>query len=277
MWNALIQRYAVLIVSRSLPGGRDSKASQVALNTFRRRKGSLTESFHLVSNRPFERNVLRTLGLLIVLAAAGLGFWFGSWRADLDTANLQSLIRRDRASEEIIATLRRQLIDAELARAVDRQAATSLRSTIAGLRDELAEQRDEAALYRNMVSPKRGGSDLRVVDFEVGRVEGNRAFRFYLLLTRPSEPDEVVRGTAQIEIRGTVPTARGRQQRILSLPDLGSTLAYPVPFRFRYFQTLAGDLELPVDFEPTRVLVRLYQGGRRDPVRLEYAWTPVAM
>lgn len=230
-----------------------------------------------MSNRPFERNLLRALGLLVVLGAGGLGFWFGHWRADLDTANLQSLIRRDRASEEIIATLRRQLIDAELSRAVDRQAATSLRSTIARLRDELAEQRDEAVLYRNMVSPKRGGPDLRVVDFELGRVEGNQAFRFYLLLTRPSDHAEVVRGTAQIEIRGTVATPRGRQQRVLSLPDLGSTLAYPLPFRFRYFQSLAGDLVLPVDFEPTRVLVRLYQAGRRDPVRLEYPWSPTAI
>jgi len=212
---------------------------------------------------------------MTLIVAGGLGYWLGSSRAALDTSYLQSLIRRDRAGEEVLAVLRQRLVEAELARAVDREAAASLRETITSLRDEIAATRDEAALFRNMVSTSRRASGLRVSELEISPGEAAGVYRFYLLLSGPADADELVRGTVELEVLGTEAGRPRARTRVVALPRLGWTDAYPLPFRFRYFQSLSGQLVLPVDFEPTRVLIRLRESGRRDPVRSELPWAPL--
>ncbi|MGA0839458.1 MAG: DUF6776 family protein, partial [Pseudomonadales bacterium] len=123
---------------------------------------------------------MRLLLVGALISAGGLGFWIGSSRAALDTSYLQSLIRRDRAGEEVLAGLRQRLVEAELARTVDREAAASLRETIKALRDEIAATRDEAALFRNMVNPARRASGLRVSELEISPTDGVGGYRFYV-------------------------------------------------------------------------------------------------
>jgi hypothetical protein len=141
-------------------------------------------NFRLVTHRPGRRMLMLVLLLCAVSGVGGLGYWYGISRSTLDAEYLQALIRRDRASEERLAELRRQLVDAELARVVDQQAAESLRETITALRDEIAELREEAALYRNMLDPGGSGQGLRIADFELTAGEAPRQFRYHVLLTR---------------------------------------------------------------------------------------------
>jgi hypothetical protein len=245
-----------------------------ALNT-RGGASGRNASFRLVSQHPGQWWLIRVLLLLTLVLAGGLGYWLGASRAALDTSYLQSLIRRDRAGEEVLAVLRQRLVDAELARAVDREAAASLRDTITSLRNEIAATRDEAALFRNMVSTSRRASGLRVSELEISPGEGAGAYRFYLLLSGPADAGELIRGTVELEVLGKESGRPQARSRVFALPRLGWTEAYPLPFRFRYFQSLSGELVLPVDFEPTRVLIRLRESGRRDPVRSELPWAPV--
>lgn len=232
-------------------------------------------NFRLVPHRPRRRAVMLVLLLVAVAGVGLLGYWYGYSRATLDAEYLQALIRRDRASEERIAELRRQAVDAELARSVDREAAQSLRETITTLRDEIAELRDEAALYRNMLDPRGTGEGLRVAQFELTPGDEPGRFRYFLLLTRADIEGEPARGTVELQVRGSVSTGGKRVDRVLSFKELAELEAYPVPFRFRYFQGISGELSLPVDFEPARVLVRVSQQGRRQTLRTEFDWKPV--
>jgi len=232
-------------------------------------------NFRLVPHRPRRRAVMLVLLLVAVAGVGLLGYWYGYSRATLDAEYLQALIRRDRASEERIAELRRQAVDAELARSVDREAAQSLRETITSLRDEIAELRDEAALYRNMLDPRGAGEGLRVAQFELTPGDEPGRFRYFLLLTRADIEGEAARGTVELQVRGRVSSGSKPGERVLSLKELADPEAYPVPFRFRYFQGISGELALPADFQPVKVLVRVSQQGRRQPLRTEFDWKPV--
>jgi hypothetical protein len=225
----------------------------------------IREQLHLLRHRAVTLCAL----LVLVVVAVALGHWSGASRARLDSEYLQALLRRDRAAEDQIAGLRRQLVDAELGRAVDRQATQSLRETIAGLRDEIAELRDEAALYRNMLDLQGAGANLRVADLELTPGEQPGQFRYYVLLTRSD-----VRGTLDLQLRGTEPYGTSRQERIVSLRDLAELEEYPIPFRFKYFQAVSGMLTLPQEYEPSKLVIRLAQPGRRDKLRLEFDWQP---
>jgi hypothetical protein len=231
-------------------------------------------NFRLVPHRPRRRLAMLALLLAAVFGVGALGYWYGVSRARLDAEYLQALIRRDRAAEERIAELRRQVVDAELARAVDQQATQSLRETITTLRDEIAELRDEAALYRNMLDPQGVGASLRVADLELTPGELAGEFRYYVLVTRSDVDGDTVRGTLDLQLRGVETSDTGRRERILSLRDLAELDPYPIPFRFRYFQAVSGTLTLPPGYEPSKVVIRLAQPGRRETLRKEFDWQP---
>lgn len=231
--------------------------------------------FRLVPHRPGRRALMLGLLLLTVCAVGALGYWYGRSRATLDAEYLDALVRRDQVSEERVAALRRQLVDAELARSVDQQAAESLRVTITALRDEIAELREEAALYRNMLDPGATVAQLRIADFELTATASAGQFHYHLLLTRSDVEADPARGLVELQIAGVSTTGGMRRQRALSLKEVSDVSTYPVPYRFRYFQGVAGIMTLPADFEPTKVLIKLTPAGRRgDAVRREFEWRP---
>ena len=237
--------------------------------------GSLQRNgrFRLVPHRPARRLAMLVLLLLVVASVAGLGYWYGITRSELDASYLKTLIRRDRANEVRIVELRSQLVDAEFARSVDQQAAESLRETITALRDEVAALREEAALYRNMLDPGSAEQGLRIAELELSVAPGSRRYHYHILLTRLDAAREVVSGSLEVQVQGVALMENSSRLRMLSLADLVDLDEYPIPFRFRYFQGLSGVMTLPPDFEPGSVLIRLLPAaGGDETVRREFDW-----
>ena len=235
-------------------------------------------NFRLVPHRPKRRAVMLVLLLLAVSAVAGVGYWFGESRATLDREYLDALERSDRVSEERMDLLRRQLVDAELARSVDQQAAESLRETIRTLRNEIAELREEAALYRNMLDPDDVAEGLRIAAFQLTASRAPAAYQYHVLLTRSDVEQDRVHGVVELEVKGfAVSSGRRGKARTLELDKLAELPAYPVPVDFRYFQGVAGVMTLPDDFEPVEVLIRLVPAGRgARAVLRDFEWQPEA-
>jgi len=238
------------------------------------KKGSLQRNgrFRLVPHRPMRRMGMLLLLLVVVASVAGLGYWYGVTRSELDASYLKALIRRDRAFEARIVELRSQLVDAEFARSVDQQAAESLRETITALRDEVAALREEAALYRNMLDPGSAEQGLRIAELELSEASGPRSYHYHVLLTRLDAARELVSGAVEIQLQGVVSMENGSRLRVLSLADLGDLDEYPIPFQFRYFQGLSGVMTLPPGFEPGSVLIRLRAAGGDETLRREFDW-----
>lgn len=214
------------------------------------------------------RQLLAALAVaLVVLVAAVLGYWLGGAKVTVDTIRLASLEIHNRANAAEIDQLRHALVDARLAQTIDAEAAQSLRQTLSGLRDELAGLREEVTFYKSLMAPSDEDVGLQIAGFEVTPGRRKRQFTYRLLLTQVETRRDWIQGTVSLEVRGRRDSPDGPAEEVLALTDLTKQEPYPVPYRFRYFQDIAGTLTLPDGFEPVAVQVSVNPGGGGAPVR----------
>ncbi len=143
-----------------------------------------------------------------------------------------------------------------------------VRSTIADQAARISELEDEVRFYRNLMASEQNAESMRIARLELlPRLDGS-GVRFRLLLVQSADQSKEVSGHVELNVLG----ARGGRPETLAGPVLGSAGPYPIPFRFRYFQDVAGEFDLPEDFEPQSVQIVARPAGR-DDFRLERTFT----
>jgi hypothetical protein len=225
--------------------------------------------------------------VLTVAAAAGFGYWLGSSTSRLDRALQQALQVRNQANEATIAELTRELAQVRLAQSVDAEAAASLRDTITGLRTEVADLQEEVSFYRTLMAPSDVERGLKIAEFELAAGEAPQQYRYRVLLTQAEARRDWVQGGVELQVQGVRDAAGGRAleregsaheaseheaEEVLTLTDLAEPEAYPLKFRFRYFQDLTGTLTLPEGFRPRSVRVTATPQGRGERLEREFDW-----
>jgi len=201
---------------------------------------------------------------LCVCAAAGFGYWLGLRTGELDRSYLSSLEIKERVNAERIRTLQRELADVNLAQTIDAQAAQSLRQSLSAMRDQLAGLEEEVIFYKSLMAPSSLERGLQIADFTVVPGDAANQFRYRLLLTQTEARRDWIEGGIQLQIRGARTRADGQaSEEVLSLTELEELEAYPLRFRFRYFQDLSGSLILPEGFSPQEVSITATPKGKR--------------
>jgi len=229
----------------------------------------------VVAHRPRRRLVMLVLFALVALGGSVGGFYFGKAKAGLDVTYINALIELDRANTGQISSLKSQLVDAELARLVDAQAAAQLRENIKQLRDEAAGLEEEVTFYKSLMAPSSIERGLQIADFEVSSTEVVDQFSYHLLLTQVEQRRDWIQGNVKLEVRGRrrLDGSPTYEELVLSLTEMADIEPYPLKFRFRYFQDLSGMLTLPKGFLPESVVVTaLRRGSRSDNVRRTFEW-----
>ena len=152
---------------------------------------------------------------------------------------MSGLERLNAANQRELADLNARLVEADLAREVDQEAARTLRDGIRELRDEVASLTEEVTFYKSLMSPSDVARGLQIAEFELLAMEQERRFTYEYVVAGGSWTPELVR----------------------PLTEIGDSESYPLKFRFRYFQDLSGVITLPDGFEPTRVVVTADKRG----------------
>jgi hypothetical protein len=180
-------------------------------------------------------------------------------------------VRHD-VSEAQLTSLNRELADLRLAQAVDAQAARSLRQTITDLRGEVAKLNDEVAFYRGLMAPSSVERGLQVAEFQLAAGKSDNQFAYQILLTQVAERRGWLQGRLALQVSGQRTGADGAaSQEVLPLTELADLETYPLRFRFRYFQDLAGIMTLPAGFEPRLVTIAATPAGG-DSVERQFPW-----
>jgi hypothetical protein len=218
---------------------------------------------------------MRRLALLVgmvfaLVAAAFAGNYLGRTQTEQKLSEAPDLEQRYSEAIARITELEQSLADRSLAVTVDSDAEVQLRATIKELRDQLADRREELRFYRQLMAPSQAQRGLRIERLDLIGGGGGRVVEYRLMLTQVVDRHDWVKGTLSVEIQGT----EGESQRVLSLTDLATVDAYPLPFRFRYFQDFSGTLTLPDGLTPDRVVVTATTPGK-DAKRVQrtFAWT----
>ncbi|MFO7603695.1 MAG: DUF6776 family protein [Gammaproteobacteria bacterium] len=216
------------------------------------------------SHHPWKNRLLALLVSLALLMAAWSLFEYGRYSAGFDSreaAELRSVWVETRDSlEATIDQLRAEKAILERASQIERGAYSELDETLRQLQAEILELKGELAFYRGIVSPRDAARGLHLQNVELepnGQPEG---YRYKIILTQVLKNDRVVYGRVNVAVEGTVDGVPVS----LNLSRLTENSVKELNYRFKYFQSLEGDIRLPAEFQPRRVRVEVLPGGRQE-------------
>ncbi len=246
--------------------------------SFRRNK----EQMRVMPYEPGKRVLILSLAVVLGLVIVAGGYLFGRAQSGLDLRYVAALREIDQANEVRITELLGELIDANLSGEVSHQATQELRKTIKTLHDEVAGLKEEVTFYKSLMAPSSVERGLRIQEFEVTQGDQPGEFSYHLLLTQVEARRSWIQGDVRLNVLGKMTLEGdeeqqdGRQkddQLVLSLTEIAEIDAYPLKFRFRYFQDLSGVMTLPSGFTPERVVITaLRRGGSATKLEQTFDW-----
>ena len=211
--------------------------------------------------------VIAGIAVAIALVLGGWGLWrglAGGAGDDTTPAHLRAQQRRIESLEQQVATLSRS-------DQISRDANRDLQATLSERDEEIAGLRADVAFYERFVGATAQRRGLSVHELTL-QPQDEQAWHFTATLTQNLNRGAVNAGRLLVSVEGT---EAGKLRR-LAWSDLRQQPNAPgVPYSFKYFQQVEGDLLLPPGFKPVRVIARVVpQGG--VAVEQSFPWAQAA-
>jgi hypothetical protein len=202
------------------------------------------------------------LVLMVVLAASLVfGIW-GAWTvAGGMRGNDEGALRNE------MEGLRQEIATLSRSDQVSRDANRDIQLMLAERDEEISALRADVAFYERLVGSTSQRRGLTVHGLRL-QSQGEGAWHFTATLTQTLNRAAVSSGTLTMAVEGS----RNDSLERLAWGDLRQLDDAPgVEYSFKYFQQVDGDLILPGDFKPLRVIVRL-EPPRGQAVEQSFTW-----
>jgi hypothetical protein len=228
------------------------------------------------SHNPKQRWVVIGGSVALAIAIAWGLFEYGRYSAGYDSlsasAEMQQLEKLKLQLERQITNLREQKIVLEQSQQVDKLAYDKVRQELKEKQDENLELKEELAFYRGIVSPEEAAHGLRIQSLNITKNAKVRSFHYKLVLTQVLKNDRLARGGVDVVLEGI--REDDGQQETIKLRDVAVPKIRSLNFRFKYFQSFEGDMEMPEGFVPIRVSVTVNPSSRSlKSVQKVFDWT----
>ena len=223
------------------------------------------------------KNALLIIVLLIAFVGVGYGMYiYGHDSSGFDYEVLKTA--HDKMQEQLNeidqenTTLREEKAVLEQAAVIDKKAYNDINGSIKRLQKEILELKEQVAFYRGIVSPTQTAAGLNITSFKLNKLGTDSGYHFKLVLTQVKQNNRIIRGKANILIDG-LHDGEPKQFNVTKLmgkskPDLN--------LRFKYFQTIEGDMVLPEGFVPSSVSVDLKPSGRgQNSISQTFNWLDI--
>lgn len=220
-------------------------------------KGSKQEKMVVVPYRPKNRFLVASaISLLAIFSAAG-GYFLGNYamlRSDQTAqSNLQRLTSELNTLQQENTDLRRQVAILDTSSVMDQRATEEVQTTILGLRARVAQLEQDIVFYRQVVSEETEATGLTIGQFDISTTETSGKFRYKLVLRQQdADGDTFLTGHVNVNLVGKQDGA----QVILPLREVSENVdQLDIRLRFKFFQSIEGELSLPEGFEPERIQI----------------------
>lgn len=220
-------------------------------------KGSKQEKMIVVPYRPRRRALLVFSAVSLVAFVAAGGFLYGYY----ETIRSQQSIQVDRetlnleiAGLQIENTdLERQIAILDRSSVMDQRANEEVQDTIGSLRERVAQLEQDIVFYRQVVSEETEDTGLIIGQFDISSTADESRFRYKLVMRQQdADGDTFLTGHVNVNLIGE----QGEEQTILPLREISQEQdQLDIRLRFKYFQSIEGELELPEGFDPERIQI----------------------
>ena len=217
-------------------------------------KGSKQHRMVVVPYRPVYKVVVFLVFIILMGVFGRLIYEYGNNQGlelKVEVVREKELVSKQLVEARVlISEMRQQLSDLTLGSEIDNQANEEVRQTIENQRNLLAAQDEEINFYKGVMVPNAGSKGLRIERLDVSSNAAGKV-RYSLLLTQVVDKRGYVKGGVQLSLLGQ----NDGQEKALQLGEQGRDKAEAIKFRFRYFQNIAGEVQLPKGFVPREFMV----------------------
>lgn len=231
-------------------------------------KGSRQYQMVVVPHRPYYKASIFAMCLIAVAALSWLTYRYGldeGIATQFEAVQEKNELRKKlEANEELVAVMRQDIATLKLGEEVDTKATEEVRETVESLQNDIALLNEEIRFYKGVMIPDAQNKGLRIERMNLTPLADAGRFSYSLLLTQVVDKHDYVQGGVEINLVGK----QGEESTQLNLSSVSTENKSAERFRFRYFQNIDGELELPEGFEPEAVMVVAQSSGNRTQ-RLE--------
>ena len=214
------------------------------------------------------------LAVLILLGFVVAAFYIGE-RAAYSGMGLNPELYR--AMKTQLPELQAQLVAAEARLEVQstqnqmgQQALEMVRRDLADQKEQIASLEEGLQFYRSLMAPGEIAQGLSLRPLELVALDSPGYYSYRIVAQQEARKHSQLKGELSAEVIGVL----AGQQVSYSLAELSSDIeGSEIALRFRYFQSIDGELSLPEGFEPRSVsLVATATAPRKMEVREQYPW-----
>ena len=223
-------------------------------------KGSKLYQMVVVPYRPLYKTMIFIVFLFAMAVFGWLTYEFGNNQGlelKVEVVREKDLISKELGEARgLINEMRQEIADLTVGGEIDNQANEEVRHTIENQQNLLAAQNEEISFYKGVMLPNVANKGLRIERLDVSSNVPGRV-RYSLLLTQVVDKHDYVQGGVRISLLGQ----NDGQEETIQISDSGRDEAEAIRFRFRYFQNIMVEQELPNGFVPREVMVVVQTSG----------------
>ncbi|MFK8047422.1 MAG: DUF6776 family protein [Halioglobus sp.] len=217
-----------------------------------------TDQYETVIQRRHVRR--REIQVLLGVAVTGVllaaGFYLGQSAAysgmGIDPEVYRELERAAPEADMRLKELEAKLEISDTRNEVDRAALELVRQEIAAHNEQILQLEESLTFYQSLMSPGDLAKGLTLRPIELKATDTERRFAYRIVARQESRKHSVLKGTLSVKVEGTT----DQKESSLPLSALSEEVeSEKIVLRFRYFQTIEGELELPEGFEPKSISI----------------------
>lgn len=211
----------------------------------------------------------RAILLFVILLCVAGGLYGGYTMGIHDQTNAvserdQLVIKKSELDKKIIE-LQEQVAIFKHGSELEKQATERVRQENVQLQNRVSELEEAVTFYKGIMAPKKNDKGLRIEKAIFEATKDPNRIRYKIVVTQVADNRSYVAGRVKINVHGL----DNGEKKALSVATLSEDMESDgAKFKFRYFQDIVGEFELPDGFVPEHVEVIAQSTGRKA-MRLE--------
>ena len=224
-----------------------------------------------------QRPYLWLLSVLTILCIILLSLWFsfeyGRQAAGFDSSDADAYIGQlqaqlEETQAEIVESNRQATMLKRNSR-IDDDASGQLKETLAEAQNEVLELKKELSFYKSIVAPEQGSRSIAIQTIQLKQNDAG-GYSYKIMVSQRGRNDQFARGTIDVTIEGV----KKGQPVTLKLAEVSNDTKKPMKFGFKYFQNFEGVMNLPAQFLPDSLRVKVKPSTAKiKSIDEQFAWS----